>query len=348
MEKRGWWSQTKLFLGITLDLKRNLLVFLILLLLLLPIPFTLSYLNHKVNVIGVIDVQKNGLEIKGYAFNFYGKGERVQVVGIVNNTHLLAKGVDHSENGSFALLYNLTPNNTTTLTLVINGKNYTIFLNDTEETFAFPSLVKGEYISSNLSIISVKGIAVVASVNPIKVDNLTINSSIFIIRSNLPIYFKESWYGDKELIAQNKIYIIGILTASSLAVEILGYFSLAQFPRRELEEIMRLKGVAYVYFSKFFSFLTLGFIIFLVPLTLYVYVEDLPLAEIFQSVIVAISLISGLIGIYQFFNSRDAALTSIILADYVLDLVYFNLIYFSLLSLILLTAGYVKIRLKYL
>lgn len=331
------------FLGIILDLKRNFFVFLALFLITFSIPFALSYLNRNINIIGVVESDNYSLEIKGYMVSFYGQGETGNICVLVNNTVINSI---HVKNGSFTLYLPRQVNN---LTLVVRyfpfyTQKYVIELNEVPKTFAFSSLVKGDYISTNLSIISVSNLSIVASIHELKLGKFVVNSSLYEIRFNGPIYSNESWYGDRQLVNENKDYIIGLLIAEIIAIEILGYFSLSQFPRRELDEIIRLKGIVYVYLSKFISLLILGSAIFLFPTTLYINLQGLPITEIYQIFFVSISFIAGLLGIYQFLNSKEAALVAITLADYILDLFYFNLVYFCLLSLIFLVAGYFKIR----
>ncbi|AWR96771.2 hypothetical protein DFR86_03840 [Acidianus sulfidivorans JP7] len=148
-----------------------------------------------------------------------------------------------------------------------------------------------------------------------------------------------------------KDYILALLLASIIGSEILSYPILSQFPRKEVDEIMRLIGVENVYFSKMISIIILSIPLFLLPIYIYSYFTGIQYNTfiVIQSLVSLFSLCFGIIGLFTLLNSKEAILTSIVLIDYILDLLYFNIyIYLLLLSIIITIVGYMKIKLKYL
>ncbi|ARM75263.1 hypothetical protein B6F84_03940 [Acidianus manzaensis] len=340
-----------LFSDIILEIKKNAILFLLILLILLSIPVFLSSLNQPFNVIGIVKYNKTGIQISGFIFNYYGKGVKTQINIIVNSSRIFTLTND---NGNFTILLNSTFLTSENITLLIRHLFYTekITLDKYNSTFAYASnKILGYYISKTLSIVTVyhKSVIAVYPKNTISINGEKYSrQGIFEVTSNSSVYPKESYFGYSRIYQENKIYSIGIIVSSIIGLEILSYFSLSQFPRKELDELMRLIGIKTVYFSKFTSILLFGIFLFLIPILFYNYLENLPLNFfVVQSIFSALSFSFGIVGIYSFLDSKESILASIVLSDYILDLVYFNLGILSVLSFILLISGYLKIKLRY-
>lgn len=302
------------------------------------------------NIIGVIACSSDGVEIVGYGFNFDGQGVPLTLNISING---IQKTVV-SNNGTFSTFIPILFPNGSNITIHIHSNNETYviskILSNNFTTFAETSIDYSKIEYNNISMVYVKGITVIAASPSIKYiyvngEKMNVNSNILTVGSDnvKPPFGKMDNLKDSQIIGKNIYYILSIIGTNMGLVSIIAYFYLSVFPRRQLDLIFRVAGVSKIYLSKLFSMLILTLLISLPSIAIFAEIKGIFLSSITPYLFIMIMYSLAVYGISPLMKSKELIYTTVIIAAYLLNLVFYNAEILSTVALILPLIGFIKL-----
>lgn len=307
--------------------------------------------SSSFDVIGAISYSSYGVIVGGYGFNFCGQGVPLTVNITINGFHKIIK----SENGTFLVYIPLIfpKGSKLTINITFGKENYVVskVLTRNFTTFVYAPVSYFSINYNNISVIYVKGKAVVATslkciyVNGEKMD---VNSTIFVINSdNVKPPFDNYTLTDLQVIKDEEYCIISLLGVNMGLILLTAYYYLSVFPRRLLDLIFRLIGVGKIYLSKTISMSIFTLLTSLPSLIIFALLKGIFLSSIVPYILIELVYSMAVLGISPLVSSKGLVYSSITLAGYLLNLVFYNEETLSLAFLILPLIGYIKLRWVY-
>ncbi|BDC18782.1 hypothetical protein [Acidianus sp. HS-5] len=297
------------------------------------------------NVVGAIAYSPAGVKVGGYAFNFYGQGVPVTINVSIEGFHEIVK----SNNGTFLVnVHVLFPNGSTLVVCVTHGKEKyvtTEVLVKDFITFANASMSYSVLNYDNVSMVYVKGETVVATFLKciyVNGEKVPVNSTVFVVNSdNVRPPFGEYSLSDSQIVGKCIYTILTILGVNMGIIILTAYSYLSVFPRKQLELIMRLKGISKVFLSKMLVMLAFSSLLSFPSLLIFSAIRGIFLSSALHYVLVVIMYSLAVYGISPLVNSKELVYSSIVIAWYLLGSLLYNT--FNLFFLLFPLVGLFKL-----
>ena len=271
--------------------------------------------------------------------------DRVTVNVSIGGYHEVVK----SNNGTFLVyVHVLFPNGSTLTVCVIHGKEkYVITKTLVKDfvTFADASMSYSVLHYDNVSMVYVKGETVVATfLKYIYVDGekVPVNSTVFVVNSdNVRPPFGEYSLSDSQIVDACLYSILAIVGVDMGLVILTAYYYLSVFPRKQLELIMRLKGVSKIYLSKMLVMLAFSSLLSFPSLLIFSAIRGIVFSSVLHYVLIVIMYSLAVYGISPLVNSKELVYSSVVIAWYLLSSLIYNT--FNLFFLLFPLVGFFKL-----
>ena len=344
----------RFFSVFSLEIKRLFSLFFLIAVSILVALSVAQLQTSSFNVVGIITYSSLYVEVSGYGFNFHGQGVPLIINISING---LQKNIV-SNNGTFSVLIPMVDPQGSLITIHISSSNENFviskYLLNNFTTFAKVSEAYSKIEYNNISMVYVKGVTVGAASSSVKYvyvngQKMYIDSNIFYVKSdNVKIsYGNINNLGDSLIIEKNIYYILIVIGANMGLISIIAYFNLSVFPRQQMDLIFRLIGVSKIYFSKLLSMLLLTLLISVSSLVVFAYIKGIFLSSLIPYLVIMLMYFLAIYGISPLIGSRELIYSSIVIAVYLLNLVFYNAEILSLIALILPLVGFIKLWRRY-